>query len=79
MANRLATESAKWLGDGESQRLQPHAPDRSNWLFAGPLRNGQRAAAIMNLIQSARMNGHDPYAYLKDMIAGRIRTASTSI
>ncbi|WP_139145712.1 transposase domain-containing protein, partial [Pseudomonas lundensis] len=24
--------------------------------------------AIMSLIQSARMNGHDPYAYLKDVL-----------
>jgi transposase len=37
---------------------------RSNWLFAGSLRSGKRAASIMSLIQSARMNGHDPYAYL---------------
>jgi hypothetical protein len=37
-------------------------------LFAGSLRSGQRAAAIMSLIQSARMNGHDPYAYLKDVL-----------
>ena len=29
---------------------------------------GQRAAAVMSLIQSARMNGHDPYAYLKDVL-----------
>jgi len=28
----------------------------------------KRAAAIMSLIQSARMNGHDPYAYLKDVL-----------
>lgn len=41
---------------------------RSNWLFAGSLRAGQRAAAVMSLIQSARMNGHDPYAYLKDVL-----------
>ncbi|VCV93549.1 Putative transposase (identified by ISEscan HMM) [Klebsiella pneumoniae] len=27
-----------------------------------------RAAAIMSLIQSARNNGHDPYAYLKDVL-----------
>ena len=32
------------------------------------MRAGQRAAAIMSLIQSARMNGHDPYAYLKDVL-----------
>lgn len=41
---------------------------RSNWLFAGSLRSGKRAVAIMSLIQSARMNGHDPYAYLKDVL-----------
>ena len=40
---------------------------RSNWLFAGSLRAGQRAAAVMSLIQSAKLNGHDPYAYLKDV------------
>lgn len=28
------------------------------WLFAGSLRSGKRAAAIMSLIQSARMNGY---------------------
>jgi hypothetical protein len=37
-------------------------------LFAGSLRSGKRAAAIMSLIQSARINGHDPYAYLKDVL-----------
>ena len=46
--------------------LRPIAIGRSNWLFAGSLRAGQRAAAVMSLVQSARMNGHDPYAYLKD-------------
>ena len=30
------------------------------------LRSGKQAAAIMSLIQSARMNGHDPYGYLED-------------
>ena len=37
-------------------------------LFAGSLRSGQRAAAVMTLIQSAKLNGHDPYAYLKDVL-----------
>ena len=36
---------------------------------SGSLRLGERAAAIMSLIQSARMNGHDPYAYLRDVMA----------
>ena len=48
--------------------IRPWALGRSNWLFAGSLRSGKRAAAIMSLIQSARLNGHDPYAYLKDVL-----------
>jgi transposase len=42
--------------------------DRKNWLFAGTLAAGQRAAAITSLIQSAKLNGLDPYAYLKDVL-----------
>ena len=49
-------------------RIRPIAVGRSNWLFAGSLRAGQRAAAVMSLIQSARLNGHDPYRYLKDIL-----------
>jgi len=37
-------------------------------LFAGSLRAGERAAAIMSLIRSAQLNGHDPLAYLKDVL-----------
>jgi hypothetical protein len=47
---------------------RPWAIGSSNWLFAGSLRIGKRAAALMSLIQSARLNGHDPYAYLKDVL-----------
>jgi transposase len=49
-------------------RIRPIALGRSNWLFAGSLRAGQRAAAVMSLIQSARLNGHDPYRYLRDVL-----------
>jgi transposase len=49
-------------------RIRPIALGRSNWLFAGSLRAGQRAANIMGLIQSAKLNGHDPYSYLKDVL-----------
>ena len=48
--------------------IRPIAIGRNNWLFAGSLRAGQRAAAVMSLIHSARMNGHDPYAYLRDVL-----------
>ena len=49
-------------------RIRPVALGRSNWLFAGSLRAGQRAANIMSLIQSAKLNGHDPYRDLKDVL-----------
>ena len=49
-------------------QIRPVAIGRNNWLFAGSLRAGQRSAAVMSLIQSARLNGHDPYAYLKDVL-----------
>jgi len=48
--------------------IRPIAIGRNNWLFAGSLRAGQRAAAVMSLIHSARLNGHDPYAYLRDVL-----------
>jgi transposase len=50
-------------------QIRPIAIGRNNWLFAGSLRAGKRAAAVMSLIQSARLNGHDPYAYLKDVLS----------
>ncbi len=42
--------------------------DAKNWLFAGTLQAGKRAAAITSLIQSAKLNGHDPYAYFKNVL-----------
>ncbi|HEX5677514.1 MAG TPA: transposase domain-containing protein, partial [Alcanivorax sp.] len=58
-------------------QIRPWALGRNNWLFAGSLRSGQRAAAVMSLIQSAKLNGHDPYVYLKDVLA-RLPTQKNS-
>ena len=58
-------------------QIRPIAIGRGNWLFAGSLRAGQRAATVMSLIQSAKLNGHDPYAYLKDVLA-RLPTQKNS-
>ena len=52
----------------DEQQIRPWATGRKNWLFAGTLAAGQRAAAITSLIQSAKLNGHDPYVYLKDVL-----------
>lgn len=52
----------------DEQQIRPWATGRKNWLFAGTLTAGKRAAAITSLIQSAKLNGLDPYAYLKDVL-----------
>jgi len=70
------TALTRYLDDGAvpidnnwvENQIRPWALGRSNWLFAGSLRSGQRGAAVMSLIQSAKLNGHDPYAYLKDVL-----------
>ena len=58
-------------------QIRPIAIGPNNWLFAGSLRAGQRAAAVMSLIQSAKLNGHDPYEYLKDVLT-RLPTQKNS-
>ncbi len=50
--------------------MRPWALGRKNCLFAGSLRSGQRAANIMTLIQPAKLNGLNPYAYLSDVRKG---------
>lgn len=47
--------------------IRPLALGRRNWLFVGSRLAGERAANIMSLVESAKLNGHDPWAYLKDV------------
>ena len=45
---------------------RPLAVGRKNWLFVGSQQAGERAGNGLSLIESAKLNGHDPRAYLKD-------------
>lgn len=47
--------------------VRPLAVGRKNWLFVGSQLAGERAAVVLSLIESAKLNGHDPWAYLKDV------------
>jgi transposase len=49
--------------------IRPIALGKKNWLFAGSERAGRRAAAIQTLLGTARLNGLDPAAWLKDTLA----------
>jgi len=41
---------------------------RKNWLFAGSDTGGERAAAIYSLIETCKLNGIDPAAYLRSVL-----------
>lgn len=50
------------------RQIKPWAMGRKAWMFVGSELAGQRAAIVMSLVQSARLNGHNPWAYLRDVL-----------
>ena len=51
------------------RQVKPWKLGAKNWLFVGSELAGQRAAVVMSLVQSAKLNGLDPWAYLRDVLA----------
>lgn len=49
--------------------IRPVAMGRKSWLFAGSQAAGTRAAQIMSLLETAKMNGLEPYAWLSDVLS----------
>jgi len=49
--------------------IRPLALGRKNYLFAGSDAGGRRAAILYTLIETAKLNGVDPEAWLADVIA----------
>jgi transposase len=76
MLNRWDTFT-RFLDDGRicltnnaaERALRGIALGRKSWLFAGSDRGGERAAVMYTLIQTARLNGVDPQAWLADVLA----------
>ena len=66
----------RFLSDGNvpidnnhlENQMRPWALGRKNWLFIGSELAGERAAMVMSLLQSAKLNKADPFAYLKDVL-----------
>lgn len=50
------------------QKMRPLALGRKNYLFAGSLEGGKRAAIIYTLIGTAELNGWEPQAYLRVLL-----------
>ena len=51
------------------RQIKPWKLGAKNWLFVGSELAGQRAAVVMSLVQSAKLNRLDPWAYLRDVLA----------
>ena len=66
----------RFLHDGDvsidnnhvERMMRPWAMGRKAWLFCGSELAGQRAAMVMSLVQSAKLHGHDPWGYVKDVL-----------
>ena len=66
----LKNETVKSLIDNNpvENAIRPIALGKKNWLFAGSERAGKRAAAIQSLFATAKLNGIEPAAWLKDTL-----------
>jgi transposase len=66
---RYTTDGRLEMTNNAAERaIRPLALGRKNWLFVGSDTGGDRAAIMYTLIETARMNGLDPEAYLRDII-----------
>lgn len=67
--NRFVADGTIEIDNNAAERaIRPVALGRKNWLFAGSDKGGERAAAILTLIETAKLNGLDPEAYLRTVL-----------
>lgn len=48
--------------------IRPFAVGRRNWLFADTPRGARASATVYSLIETAKANGLEPYAYLREVL-----------
>jgi transposase len=41
---------------------------RKNWLFTGSENGGKTMAVLFSVVSSCQRHGHDPFAYLRDVL-----------
>jgi len=67
---RYTTDGRLEMSNNAAERAaKPVAIGRKNWMFAGSDNGGRRAAIAYGIIETAKMNGLDPEAYLRDIIS----------
>ena len=55
--------------NASERALRAVAIGRKNWLFAGSDAGGRTAAVLYTITQTCRRHGHDPFAYLRVVLA----------
>ncbi len=67
---RFIDDGAVGIDNNAAERsIRPISLGRKNWLFAGSDKGGERAADILSLIETAKLNGIDPEAYLRTVLS----------
>ena len=67
--SRYATDGRLPIDNNPVENIiRPIAIGKKNWLFTGSERAGKRAAAIQTLLGTAKLNGLDPAAWLRDTL-----------
>lgn len=67
---RYADDGRLEIDNNAAERsLRGIAVGRKNWLFAGSEQGGHRAASIYSLVETAKLNGVTPQAWLADTIS----------
>ncbi|MDE2179175.1 MAG: IS66 family transposase [Xanthomonadaceae bacterium] len=66
---RFLDEGTAEIDNNAAERaMRAIAIGRKNWLFAGSIAGGERAAAIYSVIETAKLNGIEPQAYIANVI-----------
>jgi len=67
--SRFLDEGTAEIDNNAAERaMRTIAIGRKNWLFAGSKAGGERAAAIYTVIETCKLSGVEPQAYIADVI-----------
>lgn len=47
--------------------IRPFAVGRKNWLFSDTVKGAESSAIVYTLVETAKANGLEPYAYLRQL------------
>ena len=68
----LDPQSFRWLMEGlrieQKTAIRPFTLGRKNWLFCDTTKGAEASAIVYSLVESAKVNGVEPFAYLQHVL-----------